>query len=167
MNRLYCNVYTYEKFNLRLLPWFFLLLGIIFVFSKMYTEAAIFGGFGLLFCISYTGFSIDADKGLIRQYDRFLWIYIGNWRPFPPPMYVTVVRIRLSDRRLNPLPLALPEASKTSRSYKMNLVVDGEERYISLTHGNRQEMLNEGLKISRLLNIPLLDHTTSEKRWIS
>jgi hypothetical protein len=160
-------MYTYEKFNLRLLPWFFLILGVVFLFSKMYTEAAIFGSIGLAFSISYTGFSIDAEKRLIRQYDRFLWVYIGNWRPFPTPLYVTVVRIRLSDRRINPIPLPMPDQGKSARTYKMNLVVDGEERYISLTHGSRMEMLTEGVKIAKLLNIKVLDHTTSEKRWLS
>jgi hypothetical protein len=49
----------------------------------------------------------------------------------------------------------------------MNLVVAGKERYIALTRGSKQEMLEEGLKIARTLNIKLLDHTTSEKRWLA
>ena len=159
-------MYTYEKFNLQLLPWFALVLAILFLFSGMYMEAGISGAIALLFSISYRGFNLDPQKGLIRQYDRFLWFYIGSWRPIPPPLYVSVVRIRLSSRRVSPMPLPTPETGKSSRTYKLKIVVEGPERYISLTHGSRIEMLEEGLKIARLLHIRLLDQTTSEKRWL-
>ncbi|MEX0981134.1 MAG: hypothetical protein WD577_12165 [Bacteroidales bacterium] len=160
-------MYTYEKFNIQLLPWFALILAILFLFSGMYKEAGISGAIALLFCVSYRGFKIDIQKGLIRQYDRFLWFYIGSWRPIPPPLYVSVVRIRLSSRRVSPMPLPAPETGKSSRTYKLRIVVEGPERYISLTHGNRLEMLEEGLKIARLLHVRLLDQTTSEKRWLA
>ncbi len=159
-------MYTYEKFNIQLLPWFALILAIVFLFSKMYMEAGVSGAIALLFCISYTGFNIDPLRGRIRQYDRFLWFYIGNWRPIPTPLYVSVVRIRLSSKRVSPLPLPAPETGKSSRTYKLNIVVEGPERYISLTHGKRLEMLEVGLKIARMLHVRLLDQTTSEKRWL-
>ncbi|MEX0987239.1 MAG: hypothetical protein WD052_07155 [Bacteroidales bacterium] len=166
-NQLQYNVmYTYEKFNIRLFPWFLLILGIIFTLSKMYIEAGISGSIGAISAISFSGFNIDAEKSLIRKYDRFLWFYIGGWREIPKPLYVTVVRIKLSGRRVSPLPLPMPESGKASRAYKLNLVVDGKERYISLTYGNRLAMLEEGMKIAKILNIRLLDHTTSEKQWL-
>jgi hypothetical protein len=149
------------------MPWFLFILGIIFAFSGMQLEAVILISAGVVFGISFTGFNIDAKQLLIRQYDRFLWFYIGSWRPIPPPLYISVVRIKLSTRHISPFPLPMPEPGKSSRSYKLNLVVAGDQRFISLTRGNRLEMLNEGLKIARLLNIKLLDHTTSEKHWIS
>ena len=62
--------------------------------------------------------------------------------------------------------MALPGEGKSTRTYKLNLVVDGKERYISLARGRRLAMLDEGLKIARLLRIKLLDHTTHEKRWL-
>ena len=161
-----CGMYTYEKFNLRLFPSFMLILGIVFTFTGKYIEAGIFGTFGAVFSISFTGFKIDPQKYLIRQYDRFLWFYFGKWRPFPKPIYVTVVRIKLSGRRDQPLPLVPPTEGKSSRSYKLNLVVEGKERYISLARGKRLLMLDEGLKIARILHIKLLDHSTPEKRWL-
>ncbi len=159
-------MYTYEKFTVRLFPWFTLILGIFFAATGFYIQSAIFGTFGAFFSISFTGFNIDPEKKVIRQYDRFLWFYYGKWRSYPSPLYVTVVRIKLSGRRVNPLPIAMPGEGKSARSYKLNLVVDGKERYISLAHGNRMEMLEEGLKIARTLNIRFLDHSTSEKRWL-
>ncbi len=160
-------MYTYEKFNVRLFSWFLLLLGIIFTISGMYTEAALFGTPGALTAISFTGFNIDPEKMCIRKYDRFLWFYFGKWRPIHAPLYVTVVRVKLSGRRVTPMPLIAPDAGRSTRSYKINLVVNTRERFIPLTYGNRLSMLEEGLKIAKLLNIKLLDHTTSEKRWLA
>nr|MDA3822081.1 hypothetical protein [Bacteroidales bacterium] len=110
---------------------------------------------------------IDPQKNLIQKYDRFYWFYFGKWQKLPPPMYVTVVRIKLSGGRNSPLPMPSAGNSKPAKSYKMNLVVDGKERYIPLTYGNQKTMLEEGLKIARTLNIKLLDHTTIEKVWIT
>lgn len=151
---------------MRIFPWFMLILGIVFAITGMYIEAGIFGTFGAVFSISFNGFSIDSQKLLIRQYDRFLWFYFGKWRPFPRPLYVTVVSIKVSGRRIQPLPLALPGEGKSSQTYKLNLVVDGKERYISLARGKRLAMLDEGLKIARLLHVKLLDHSSHEKRWL-
>jgi hypothetical protein len=159
-------MYTYEKFTLRLFPWALMLLGIIFTFTGMYIEGGIFGTLGVLLSFSFTGFNIDPVNNQIRQYDRFLWFYLGKWRPFPPALYVSVVRIKLSGRRSLPLPMPVAGEGKSISSYKLNLVVDGKERYISLARGKRIAMLDEGLKIARILNIKLLDHSTSEKRWL-
>ncbi len=160
-------MYTFERFNVRLFSWFLLLVGTILSLSGMYLEGALFGTPGALTAISFTGFNIDAEKSRFRKYDRFLWVYIGSWHPIPEPMYVTVVRVKLSGRRLSPLPMATADEGRSTRTYKMNLVVNGKERYIPLTYGKRTELLNEGMKIAALLNIRLLDHTTSEKHWVS
>lgn len=160
-------MYTYEKFNLRLFSWFLLFIGIVFTFSGMYTEAALFGTPGALTAISFTGFNIDPEKMLIRKYDRFLWFYFGKWHPIYAPAYVTVVRVMLSGKRMMPMPLVAPDTGRSTRSYKINLVVNTSERFIPLAYGNRLIMLEEGLKIAKTLNIKLLDHTTSEKRWLA
>lgn len=160
-------MYTYERFSLQLVPWFALILGIVFLIAGMYLEAAVATAIGLPLCISYRGFNIDPQKNLVRKYDRFLMLYIGGWRPIPSPLYVSVVRIRLSSRRITPMPFPTPESGRSARTYRLSIVVDSRERYISLTNGKRPEMLEEGLKIARLLQVKLLDHTTSEKRWLA
>ncbi|MCF8225812.1 MAG: hypothetical protein K9J30_08025 [Bacteroidales bacterium] len=159
-------MYTYEKFNVRLFPWFLLVLGMAFTFSGMYLEAGILGTLGALLAISFTGFSIDAERMMVRRFDRFLWVYIGNWKPIEKPLYVTVVRIKLSGRRNTPLPIPTAGMGKDARAYKLNLVIEGKARYIPLAIGNRIEMLEAGLEIARLLNIKLLDHTSHEKKWL-
>ena len=65
------------------------------------------------------------------------------------------------------MPLIAPETGRASRSYKMNLVVNTHERFIPLAYGSRLNMLGEGMKIARLLDIKFLDHSTSEKRWLA
>lgn len=160
-------MYTYEKFNLRLVPPFLVIIGTLFIATKMYIQGGLLGTIGALFSISFKGFSIDPEKMTIRHYDRFLWFSFGAWKPIPAPQYVTVVRIKLSSRRDGAIPLVLPSEGKSSVSYKMNLVVNSKERYLPLARGNRLDMLEEGLKIARLLNVKLLDHTTCEKRWLA
>ena len=159
-------MYTYEKFNLRLMAWFLLLLGIIFTISGMYREAALFGTPGGLLAISFKGFKIDAANGRIKHYDRFLWFYFGRWQEYPPPKYVTIVSIKLSGKRNTPIPFVVPAGGKASQSYKMNLVVEGKQRFIPLTRGNREKLLEEAMSIGKLLDIRVLDHTSCEKRWL-
>jgi hypothetical protein len=159
-------MYTYEKFNIRLMAWFLLLLGVIFTFSGMYTEAAIFGTPGGLFAISFKGFKIDAGKMRIRHYDRFLWFYFGRWQSYPEPQYVTVVSIKLSGKRNAPIAFIIPEGGKASQSYKMNLIVEGKQRFIPLTRGNREKLLEEAMIIGKLLDIRVLDYTSHEKQWL-
>lgn len=131
----------------------------------MYLEAAIFGTPGGLFIISFKGFKIDAEKGMIKQYDRFLWFYFGKWKPFSPPQYVTVVSVKLSAKR-NSIAIVAPVGGKPSQTYKMNLVVEGKERFIPLTRGNRRKLLEEAMTIGKLLDIRVLDYTSHEKQWL-
>lgn len=159
-------MYTYERFNIHLLAWFLLLLAIIFTASQMYIEAAVFGTPGSLFAISFKGFKIDAGEGKIKHYDRFLWFYFGRWKDYPKPLYVTVVSIKLSSKRNAPIAFVMPEGGKASQSYKMNLVVEGKQRYISLARGKRAKLIEEALKIGHFLNIRVLDYTSCDKVWL-
>ena len=65
-----------------------------------------------------------------------------------------------------PSPLVLPENTKRARSYKVNLVVEGDERYISICRGSLEKMIEEALRLGKHLDIQVLDYTTSEKKWI-
>ncbi|HKK61712.1 MAG TPA: hypothetical protein VJ951_04080 [Bacteroidales bacterium] len=158
-------MYTYEKFILRIFPWFLIIVAIIFAFTELYKEAIIAGLFGIILSFSFSGFIIDPDGMRIKKYDRFLWFYIGSWKPIVNPLYITVVRIRVSNKRNSPLPFPTPDSGKGGLTFKMNLILDDKERYIALANGKRYEMLTEGIKIARLLKIKLLDHTTSKKKW--
>lgn len=160
-------MYTYEKFNFRPFPWLLLILGIIFTFSERYIEAGILGTLGAFLAISFKGYSIDPKKRAIRKYDRFLWFYFGTWKPFSNPLYLTIVSIKISGRKSAPALLVAPGNDTSIKSYKINLIVDGKERYVPLMRGKRLLLIKEGKKIAQMLNIRLLDHTTSEKEWIT
>lgn len=148
------------------MPWFLLLMGIFFTASGMYIEAAVFGTPGGLFAISFKGFQIDTAKGKIRHFDRFLWFYFGTWKHYPEPLYVTVVSIKLGSKRNAPIAFVIPESGKAAQAYKMNLVVEGKQRYISLTRGSRSKLLEEAMKIGNLLDIRVLDYTSHDKKWL-
>lgn len=159
-------MYTYEKYYFRL---FSPLLGLMAFIFFLYGE--IIGGsvslvLGVLVSFSYQGINIDPEQKRYRKYDRFLKLHIGRWEQLSPPSYVTLVRINLSSFRNLPSPLALPDNKKSAKSYKVNLVVDGKERYIPVCRGKLQPMKEEALRLGKLLKIRVLDFSTHEKKWI-
>ena len=159
-------MYIYEKYNFRIFP---LALGVMAFIFAVYAEfigASISLVLGLLLSFSYQGIKIDIEKHQYLKYDRFLWFKIGRWETFSTPSYVTVVRINLSSRRIGPSPVVMPEGKKASRAYKVNLVVEGEERYIYICRGNLDKMTAEALRLGNYLNLRVLDYTTHEKKWI-
>ena len=121
---------------------------------------------GFLLSFSYQGVKIDPEQKRYLKYDRFAWFRIGQWKPMSPPAYVTIVRINLSSHRNLPSPLALPDDRKGAKSYKVNLVVEGDERYISICRGPLEGMTAEALRLGRHLGIRVLDFSTHEKKWI-
>jgi hypothetical protein len=159
-------MYTYERFNVRLFPWFLIIVALIFTFSGMYLEGALVGTPGGLLVVSWKGININAADQTIRVYDKFLWFYIGKWQHIPKPLYVTVVRINLSASRTAAIPFIAPQEGKSTVAYKINLIVDGHQRFVPIARGKRAEMLEEAWKIARLLDIRLLDHTTCDKVWL-
>ena len=159
-------MYTYEKYYFRL---FSPLLGLMALIFFLYGE--IIGGtislaLGVLVSFSYQGITIDPVKQRYMKYDRFLRLRIGRWEPLSPPSYVTLVRVNLSSFRNLPSPLALPDNRKSAKSYKVNLVVDGRERYVTVCRGKMEPMREEALRLGKLLGIRVLDFSTPEKKWI-
>ncbi len=159
-------MYTYEHYNFRV---FTLLLGLMAFMFLMYAEyigASISLVLGGLSTISYTGISIDTTQQRYIKYDRFVKFRLGRWEALPKTNYVTLVRIKLSNARSMASPMVTPEPGKRARSYKVNLVVEGDKRFISICRGSREKMTLEALKLGRALDIRVLDYTTHEKKWI-
>ncbi len=161
------GVYTYEKYSFRVFTLLLALMAFIFGVNSQFYGAAISFSVGVLISFSYQGIKIDPEKRQYLKYDRFLWVRLGRWKPFSTPSYVTIVRINLSSKRNTPSPLVLPENKKGAKSYKVNLVVDGSERYIYICRASSLEkMTREALRLGKHLQIRVLDFTTHEKRWI-
>jgi hypothetical protein len=159
-------MYTYEKYYFRLFSPLLGLLAFIFFLYGELIGGAVSLVLGALVSFSYQGITIDPDRKRYRKYDRFLRLHIGRWEPLSPPSYVTLVRINLSSFRNLPSPLALPDNRKIAKSYKVNLVVDGKERYISVCRGKLEPMKKEAIRLGQLLGIRVLDFSTPEKKWI-
>lgn len=142
------------------------LMTLIFLFNSEFIGGSISFGLGVLLSFSYQGVIIDPDKSQYLKYDRFLWFKIGRWKSLSPPSYVTIVRINLSSHRSMPSPLALPDNRKRAKSFKVNLVVKGDERYVNICRGSLDAMTAEALRLGRHLGIRVLDFSTPEKKWI-
>jgi len=159
-------MYSYEKYNFRIITLVLVLLAIIFLVYKEYIGAIISLALGILVTFSFQGIKVDTEKRRYLRYDRFLKLRIGRWEELPAPSYVTLVRINLSSRRTAPSPIVFPATGKLSKSFKVNLVVEGDQRYIPICRGPKDRMTDEALKLGRALEIRVLDYTTHEKKWI-
>lgn len=160
-------MYRYEKYYFRMFTPLFALITLIFVIYAEYLGAAITFVLGILLVFSWQGVFIDRSQMRYMKYDRFLNLKLGSWVPLSTPSYVTVVRINLSSRRTAPSPVVVPEDKKGARAYKVNLVVEGDERFIGICRGTRENMVKEALRLGSYLDVKVLDYTTKEKKWIS
>ncbi len=159
-------MYVYEKYNFRIFSLALAVVTLIFAVYAEFVGASISLVLGILLSFSYQGTIIDTKKWQFLKYDRFLWLKIGRWEPLSKPSYVTIVRINLSSRRIGPSPMVMPENKKESRAYKVNLVVEGDERYVTICRGNLANMTTEALRLGNYLNLRVLDYTTHDKKWI-
>ncbi len=159
-------IYIYEKYYFRIFSLVMAILAFAFLVYSEFIGASISVILGVLLSFSYQGVKIDQGKRQLIKYDRFLWLKIGRWEAMSTPSYVTVVRINLSSRRSVPSPMVLPEDKKGAKAYKVNLVVEGDERYISICRGSFDKMTSEALRLGKYLNIRVLDYTTHDKKWI-
>jgi len=158
--------YKYEKYNFRVITPLLVLIALTFLFNGGYIGASIAFLLAVPTAFSYQGVIIDPAENRFLKYDRFLTFRIGSWKDLSRPSYVTVVRIKLSNRRTAPSPIVAPEDKKGARSFKVNLVVEGDERFIPICHGALEQMTGEALKLGKHLGLRVLDYTTHEKKWI-
>jgi hypothetical protein len=160
------EIYRYEKYNFRVITLLLALIGLVFLFNGEYIVAAICIVLAALLAFSYQGVLIDPDGQRYMKYDRFLHFRIGSWEGLSTPSYVTIVRIKLSNRRTAPSPIVAPEDKRGARAFKVNLVVEGDERFIPICHGSLEKMTDEALRLGKSLQLRVLDYSTHEKKWI-
>ncbi len=159
-------MYKYERYYFRM---FTPLMGIMFLIFAIYGEwigAVISTVLGILVSFSYQGIIVDGEQERYLKYDRIVTWKIGRWEPLSTPLYVTIVRVNLSALRTIPSPLPLPDNKKGAKAYKVNLVVEGNSRYVTICRGGLEPMKKEALKLGSALNIRVLDYTTHHKHWI-
>jgi len=159
-------MYTYEHYNLRVFTFLLGMMVFIFLVYAEYIGATISLVLGVFLSFSYTGVKIDMVNKRYVKYDRFTKLRIGQWKALPNPSYVTLVRIKLSNVRNMASPMVTPEPGKRSKSYKVNLVVEGDKRFIAICRGPKEKMTQEALKLGKKLDVRVLDYTSREKKWI-
>jgi hypothetical protein len=159
-------MYTYERYNFRMVTPLLALMAIAFLVYKEYIGAGSSVALGILLVYSFQGVKIDKLGKRFIRYDRFIGFRIGRWETLPQPSYVTLVRINLSSRRTLPAPMLMPETKKGAKAFKVNLVVEDERRYIPICRGSLEKMREEAIKLGSALDIRVLDYSTHEKKWI-
>lgn len=161
------GAFKYEKYSFKFITPLMALLTIAFLVNGEYIGSSICFVLGGLAVFSYQGIIIDSAGKRYMKYDRFLNFRIGGWQSLPTPTYVTIVRINLSSRRTAPSPIVVPQDKKGTRAFKVNLVVEGSQRYIGICRGSLENMTKEALRLGKHMGIRVLDYTTHEKKWIS
>ena len=159
-------IYRYEKYYFRMFTPLMILITVIFLIYADYLGASITLELGGLLDFSYQGKLIDALKQKYMKYDRFMCWKVVRWESLSTPSYVTIVRINLSSRRAAPSPIVLPQDKKGAWAFKVYLVVEGDERFVSICRVSLELMTEEALRLGRYLGIRVLDYTTNEKKWI-
>ncbi len=159
-------IYSYEKYSFKVITPLMALMTIAFLVNGVYIGGAITFVLGVLFAFSYQGVIIDPLEKKYIRYDRFLSFKIGAWKPLPKASYVTLVRINVSSNRSGPTPMVAPQDKKGARAFKVNLVVEGSQRYVSVCRGSLEKMTEEALRLGEHLQIRVLDFSTHEKKWI-
>lgn len=160
------SVYHFEKYSFKMITPLMALVSLAFFVNGEYIGGSICFVAGGLAAFSFQGVLIDAAGRRYMKYDRFLTIRIGSWKALPTPSYVTIVRINLSSQRTAPSPIVVPQDKKGARAYKLNLVVEGDQRFIGICRGSLDDMTREAMRLGRHLQLRVLDYTTHEKKWI-
>jgi len=161
------EIYKYEKYSFKIITPLMALLTIAFLVNGEYIGGPICFVLGILSAFSYQGIIIDTATQRYMKYDRFLNFRIGGWKALPVQSYVTIVRINLSSRRTAASPIVVPQDKKGARAFKVNLVVEGQARFIGICRGSLENMTKEALRLGGHLQLRVLDYTTHEKKWIS
>ena len=141
------------------------IIGGMLAFYRVFIPAGIALILGIAFLISYQGVSIDVEKHKIKMYNRILWFKFGGWLPLGTVQYLTINRYNIRGSQSGYLTGADTGAG-VYKSYKVNMVFEGKNNYISLMKGTREEMTGEALKLGKMLNCKVLDYSTHEKKWI-
>ena len=160
------GIFKYEKYSFKVISPLMVLLTIAFMVNGEYIGGSICFVLGVLSAFSFQGIIIDTVGKRFMKYDRFLKFNIGGWKPLPVASYVTVVRINISSRRTAPSYIVGPQDKKGARAFKVNLVVEGQMRYIGICRGSLENMTKEALRLGEYLQLRVLDYTTHEKKWI-
>lgn len=159
------SYYIHESYKFNFIAPLLYLLSIIFIAYAEYIPAIASFVIGTLFLFSFEGVRIERDAGRMQRYQKILWIRFGKWITIPQVQYVTVTRFNIRGSQSNYM-TGSDSGSSVYKAYKINLVLEGKNQYVTLIRGKREKLLTESVKIGQLFNCRVLDYSTHEKRWL-
>ena len=159
------TMYIHESYKFNFFSPLFLLLGSIFAVYEEFIPAGIFFLLGILFLISFQGIRIDIEGMRMQKFNKILWIRFGKWIPVQPVQYLTINRYNIRGSQSNFL-TGSDSGSSVYKAYKVNMVFEGKNLYISLMRGKREKMVSEAIMLVTLINCRVLDYSTHEKKWL-
>ena len=158
-------MYTHEAYKFNFLSPLFLLLGSIFAVYEEFIPAGIFFVLGIFFLISFQGIRIDVEGMKMQKFNKILWIRFGKWVAIQPVQYLTINRYNIRGSQSNFL-TGSESGSSIYKAYKVNMIFEGKNLYVSLMRGSREKMVSEAIKLGTLMNCRVLDYSTHEKKWL-
>lgn len=158
-------MYIQETYKFNFLSPSFLLVGSIFAVYSKILPAGISFLLGLVFLISYHGIRIDPTNKKMQKFNRILWIRFGEWSTIQPIQYLTINRYNIRGSQAAYL-AGSERGSTVSKSYKVNMVYEGKNLYVTILKGNKEKMITEALKLGKVLNCRVLDYSSHEKKWL-
>jgi len=158
-------MYIHENYRFNFLSPLFILAGAIFAVYDTLIPAGIAFFFGAIFLVSFQGIRIDVKNMKMQKYNRILWVRFGNWIPLKPVQYLTVNRYNIRGSQAGFLESSGP-GSSVYKGYKVNMVFEGKNTYVSLMKGSREKMTEEAVRLGKMMNCRVLDYSTHEKQWI-
>lgn len=165
MDQICLFMYIHENYKFNFIAPLLFLLGTIFTVYGEYITGALGFFFGILFLFSFEGVRINLEARRMQKYQKIMWIRFGKWIVVPPVQYVTVNRYNIRGSQATFL-AGSDAGSSVYKSYKINLVLEGKNQYITLMRGKQEKMLKESVKIGQFLNCRVLDYSTHEKQWL-
>ena len=158
-------MYIRETYKFNFLSPLFLLVGLIFAVYTEFIPAGIAFLFGAFFLVSFHGIRIDREKQVMQKFNKILWIRFGKWVPLQPVQYLTINRYNIRGGHSGFL-TGSKTGSSVTKAYKVNMVYEGKNLYVTLMHGSKEQMISEALKLGGMLNCRVLDYSTHDKKWL-
>ena len=106
--------------------------------------------------ISQRGIEINLEKRKIREFVYLLSFKFGYWIDFSEPEYISVFKMKFTDRRGN----------KTSQILKVNLFYKKNSHITVCETGDLDHALEIATYLKAILNVDILDATENESKWI-
>jgi len=158
-------MYIRETYKFNFLSPMLLLMGSIFAIYDDWILSGILLLLGVAFLVSFQGIIIDIHELKMQKFNKILWFRFGKWVPLQPIQYLTITRYNLRGSQAGFL-TGSEAGSTVSKSYKVNMVFEGKNLYVTLMHGSKAKMITEALKLGNSLECRVLDYTTHDKKWI-